>query len=443
RTANSLSAGYRRSDGYIDNSDYRIFNALWQTRLQTGETSHIDFLAGYNNKSYGANTFYSATYPDQYDRTSEIASAINGSFGSRLKFVPQLYWSRHFDRFDLIRNTTTGRNHHRGDTYGANLMFRYSSTLGDTHFGGELRQEDILSSKLGKPLSTAHGIYTNYDERRQTNLVLEHTFNLRRFVFSAGVLGNYNTLQNDRFRFYPSASIAYRPVNYMKIFTTWSRSGRLPTFTDLYYTTETHTANETLQTETSESFDLGVNYRHEYFTLTLAGYLMKGRNMIDWVREQGQEKWSSWNHTEVDKRGLEIDLQAPLAFLSSSSSIKLNYARMFQECDSRGLESRYTLNYLRDKLTARLNHDVISGLTASWNFRFQNRMGTYRKYEGKTDMGLQSYPPFATLDLRLNYLYKHFAYHLDFNNIFDKGYFDIGNVPQAGFWLTGGIKYEF
>ncbi|MDR3308579.1 MAG: TonB-dependent receptor plug domain-containing protein, partial [Tannerella sp.] len=72
RTVNSLSAGYRRSDGYIDNSDYRIFNALWQTRLQTGETSHIDFLAGYNTKSYGANTFYSATYPDQYDRTSEI-----------------------------------------------------------------------------------------------------------------------------------------------------------------------------------------------------------------------------------------------------------------------------------------------------------------------------------------------------------------------------------
>lgn len=443
-TANSLSFGYQRSDGYTANSDYNIYNALWQTRLSVGNMSRLDFQAGYNNKSYGASTFYSALYPQQYERTSEIMGAVNGLFGRRLKFIPQLYWSRHYDQFDLTKGSETGRNYHRGDTYGANLMFRNTSLIGTTHFGGEIRREDISSSKLGKPLHHPNGHYTNYDSRTQTNIMLEHTFEWNRFIFSGGILSNYNTLQDDKLRFYPSASIAYKPTPRIKIYTTWSRSGRLPTFTDLYYTTETHHANETLQAERSESFDLGIHYKHPHFDITLVGYLMNGRNMIDWVREAGEEKWASWNHTEVDKRGIEASVRIPLPFISgNSSALSLSYTRMHQNCDTRGLESKYTLNYLRDKFTAGLNHKLFGGLSANWNFRFQHRMGTYRRYDNGTDKGLYPYPSFSVLDLKLYYEFKKIIFNLNFNNLYDTHYYDIGNIPQAGFWLVGGIKYSY
>jgi iron complex outermembrane receptor protein len=444
RTSNSLSVSRQKSDGYIANSNYDISNLLWQTRLKMKEKSYLDFQLGYNNKEYGANTFYSALYPNQYERLSALMGSVKGSFGNLFKIIPILYWDRHYDRFDLIKDTETGRNYHRGDMYGANLIFQYRSRLGVTNLGGELRREEISSSNLGLPMAQAHGHYARYDERTNSSVTLEHTADWEHFVASAGVLMNHNTIQRG-LHFYPSVSLAYRPGNAFRVYTTWSRSTRMPTFTDLYYTTETHLANEKLKSEHSESVDLGVKYNHPFVTASLVGYLMWGRNIIDWVRESGDAKWASWNLTELDKQGVEAELTFHAGrkwqSLGERTTLTINYARMNQTCDTRGLESRYSLNYLRDKCTAQLSHSIFKGLSASWYFRVQKRMGTFRKYEDGADMGLQPYPSFSTADLRLNYELSQWKFHLNLNNLYDTHYYDTGNVPQAGFWLIGGVSY--
>ncbi|MDR3267953.1 MAG: TonB-dependent receptor [Tannerella sp.] len=445
QTKNSLSVGYQASDGYIEHSDYNLLDLLWQTRVDLREKSCVDLQLGYNRKRYGANTFYSALYPDQYERTSAYVGSVKGTFGSVLKFIPILYWNRHYDRFDLIKDTETGRNYHRGDTYGTNLIFQYTSRLGVTNLGGEWRREAIVSSKLGHPMATAQGHYTCYDERTNTGVTLEHTADWEHFVASAGVLMDHTTLLSG-VRFYPSVSAAYRPHPAVRIFTTWSRSTRMPTFTDLYYTTETHTANEQLKPESSESVDVGVKYNHPFVSAYLTGYRMWGRDIIDWVRESGDDKWASWNLTEVDKVGVE----AGLTFrpgnrwpaLGERSVVSFQYARMNQTCDTRGLESRYSLNYLRDKLTAHCLHLIYKGLSAGWYFRFQKRMGVFRQYEHGVDAGLQPYPAFSTLDLKLNYEWKRWNLYVNLNNLYDTYYYDIGNVPQAGFWLMAGVSYR-
>jgi iron complex outermembrane receptor protein len=466
RANNSLSFGAKHSDGYMTNSNYTLYNALWQTRWVVGAGDRIDAQVGYGAKSYGASTFYSALYPQQYERTSEAIGAVSGQFGRKLIFRPQIYWTRHYDQFDLIKNSETGRNYHRGDTYGANLLFRYAGLFGTTHFGGEARREDIVSSKLGKIRYKPHDHYTKYDDRTQINAMMEHTYSWKPFVFSAGVLANYNTLQDDKIRFYPSAGATFTPLHSLRLYAAWSRSGRLPTFTDLYYTTETHNANESLHTERSESFDLGAHFRQPWLDITVVGYFMNGRDMIDWVRAPDEEKWASWNHTEVDKRGWETRVHIPLFSLNShtsyanvpsqgidqtagrqrperSASLTLNYARMYQDCDTKGLESKYTLNYLRDKFTALLHHPICGGLSADWYFRFQRRMGSYRKYEDGADKGLHPYPSFSTLDLKLCYAYEKMTFYLNLTNLYDTHYYDIGNLPQPGFWLIGGISYRY
>jgi iron complex outermembrane receptor protein len=445
RTNNSLSAGYRASDGYIAHSDYLLLDLLWQTGWDVWEQSRVDMQLGYNDKRYGANTFYSALYPNQYEQTGVYAGSLKGTFGKTLKCIPILYWNRHYDRFDLIRNTDTGRNYHRGDTYGANLIFQYTSRLGVTNLGGEWRREAIVSSNLGRPMATPQGRYTHHDERTNTALTLEHTVEWKRLTVSAGGLMNRNTLLVG-VRFYPSVCVACRPVSAFRIYTTWSRSTRLPTFTDLYYTTETHTANERLKPERSESVDWGVRFNHPFVTATLTAYLMWGRDIIDWVRASGNDRWASWNLTETDKQGVEAGLTFCLGqrwpALGERSTLSVNYARMNQTCDSKGLESRYSLNYLRDKLTAQLNHPVYRGLSAGWYLRFQKRMGVFRKYENGVDMGLHPFPAFSTLDLKLNYSHGNWNFYLDLNNLYDTHYYDIGNVPQAGRWLMGGVSYR-
>lgn len=444
RTRNSLSAGYQSSDGYIPHSDYRMYNLLWQTRWKARENAYLDMQLGYNNKHYGANTFYSAKFPNQYERTSAYMATLKGSFGQTLRVIPILYWSRHYDQFDLIKDTPKGRNFHRGDTYGANLIFQYTSRIGTTTLGGEVRREDIVSSKLGKPRAHPEGDYTKYDDRTTSSITLEHTYATSRFSLSAGALMNYNTL-TDAVRFYPSVSAAYRPAEGLKIATTWSQSTRMPTFTDLYYTQETHHANEHLKPERSESVDLGVTYDRPLVSAYVKGFLMWGRDMIDWVRTSGDAKWASWNLTEVDKQGVEIGAtlrpgqQWPTL---GHSELSISYARMNQTADSKGLESKYLLNYLRDKLTVQLRHPVYRNFSAAWHFRLQKRMGSYRRFEGGADAGLHPYPAFSVLDLKLNYKLRNVDFHVNLNNLYDTQYYDVGNVPQAGFWLMGGVTYR-
>ncbi len=444
RTKNSLSAGYQSSDGYIPHSDYQMYNLLWQTRWKARENAYLDMQLGYNNKHYGANTFYSAKFPNQYERTSAYMATLKGSFGQTLRVIPILYWSRHYDQFDLIKNTPKGRNFHRGDTYGANLIFQYTSRIGTTTLGGEVRREDIVSSKLGKPRAHPEGDYTKYDDRTTSSVTLEHTYATSRFSLSAGALVNYNTL-TDAIRFYPSVSAAYRPAEGLKIATTWSQSTRMPTFTDLYYTQETHHANEHLKPERSESVDLGVTYDRPLVSAYVKGFLMWGRDMIDWVRTSGDAKWASWNLTEVDKQGVEIGAtlrpgeQWPTL---GHSELSISYARMNQTADSKGLESKYLLNYLRDKLTVQLRHPVYRNFSAAWHFRLQKRMGNYRRFEGSADAGLHPYPAFSVLDLKLNYKLRNVDLHVNLNNLYDTQYYDVGNVPQAGFWLMGGVTYR-
>ncbi|MDR1646183.1 MAG: TonB-dependent receptor [Tannerellaceae bacterium] len=444
----SLSAGRNSSAGYIAGSDYDIRNLLWQTRLHIGQESRIDFQGGYNDKKYGANTFYSARYPDQYEQTSSYLASLKGEFGSTLKIVPILYWNRHHDQFDLIRGTETGRNYHRNDTYGGHLILSYRSRLGNTSLGADLRQEDILSSNLGKPLPYPQGKFKKSDARTTAGAALEHTLVLDGWALSAGALLSHTSLRKGDYKVYPSASVAYHPSGRLKLSASWSRSMRMPTFTDLYYTTETHNGNLGLEPERSESFDAGVRYTAPWGEAYATAFMLYGRNMIDWVKLRPEDvKWASWNLTRVDTRGLEAGLRFRpgrlLPRLGEGCVVSLDYVRMSQSSDTQGVVSMYALNYLRDKFTAQLTHPVGKGLTVGWYFRYQKRMGVYERFENLEKVADAPYPPFSTLDLKLNYSYRHLNFNLSLNNLYDTYYFDKGNVPQAGFWLAGGVSYLF
>lgn len=446
--SHSLSVGYHSSDGYIANSDYDMYNAFWQTHFTLNKQSKIDLSIGYNDKKYGANTFYSAKYPEQYERTSTYMGAVKGEFGSKLKIIPIIYWSRHHDQFDLVKDTDFGRNYHRNDTYGGNLIFAYQWKLGVTSLGSELRKETIMSSVLGKPMAEPHRKYVMYDDRTNTSAALEHTVNLEKVVLSAGVLINHNTIQKDKYTFYPSLSVTYRPTDQFGISSSWSKSTRMPTFTDLYYTTVTHDGNDGLKPEKSSSLDLNFNYRSTAVSAYITGFLLWGRDMIDWVKAHPDDtKWASWNLTKVDTRGIEMGVSLHLATflpaLGEQSRLSFDYARMHQTSNTQNLLSVYSLNYLRDKFTAQLHHRIYKGFSAGWYFRFQKRMGVYEKFENLEKVGNESYPAFSTLDLRLNYTYKDLLFNLSLNNLYDTYYFDRGNIPQPGFWLTGGISYTF
>jgi len=449
----SLSTGYKRSDGYIPNSDYDIYNLLWQSRFDING-SNIDFQAGLNDKAYGANTFYTAVYPNQFDDTQGLFFSLKGETNGKLKLTPHIYWSRHYDEFQLIREGTpdkpswyTDHNYHRSDVFGMNLNMQYASRFGITSFGGEFRNEGILSNVLGNAMEEPIGKYTKSDNRTNISYYAEHNFILNRITLSLGGLINYNTAVTDKFDFYPAINGTFRATNKLSLYASWNKATRMPTFTDLYYTTATHTGNSNLEAELSEAFEVGAKYNHHIVKGAIAVFNMAGKNMIDWVKPSPEALWESTNHTQINKKGVEtnisFDFKEWLGDNQPINSFNVGYMYIDQERVEDELISNYTLNHLRHKFTAGLHHDLIKNLTLSWNFRWQERNGSYVKYSDLLPGERVVYAPFSILDVKANYKIRNTDFFVNANNIFNSVHVDLGNIPQPGFWLSGGASVRF
>jgi iron complex outermembrane receptor protein len=450
RGVHSLSVGYNSSGGYIADSDYKIFNALWQSNFQV-DNSKLDVQLGVNDKAYGANTFYAAAYPNQFDDTQSLFAAIRGESGTTLKFIPQLYWNRHYDCFQLYRDGTpnipdwyTGHNYHYSDVFGINLNTQYKWKGGITNFGGELRNEGVFSNVLGKPLDEPIGKYTKFDNRTNISYFIEHTYLYKDFTLGIGILANYNTAYANDIDFYPSINAAYWLTTNWKIFASWNNATRMPTFTDLYYVDPVQKGFPDLQPEKSESFDIGIKYNNPFITVSADGFYEKGKNLIDWVRTPGEDVLKATNLTSVDKAGFETNISLYFKELLpklSTTRLDLGYMYLNQTKDVDNLISNYVLDYLRHKFIAGISHPIYKGLSADWQFRWQKREGSYTKYENQKPIGEESYPAFSLLDLKINWKLNDLTVYLTANNLFNVSYYDRGNIPQPGFWLLGGVSW--
>ncbi|MGI6073392.1 MAG: TonB-dependent receptor plug domain-containing protein [Fermentimonas sp.] len=449
-TTQSLSIGYKHSDGYIKNSDYDIHNIFWQS-MSNINNSKLYLQAGVNDKKYGANTFYSASYPNQFDKTRRLFFSIKAESYGKLKLTPHIFWSRHYDEFQLFRDGTqnipdwyTNHNYHRSEVFGVNLNMQYASKLGLTNFGGEFRNEGILSNVLGKDMEEAIDKYTKSDNRSNISYFAEHNFLFKSGTISIGGLLNYNTAIINKFNFYPSINSTYRFNDKFSIYASWNTATRMPTFTDLYYTTKTHIGNVNLHAEKSEAFEFGSKYSHNGINGSLSVFYMKGKNMIDWVKKNEEDKWESTNHTQLDKKGIEVAISADMSkIISKTVPLQLNAGYMYldQNRVDDTLISNYALNHLRHKFTADLHYTILNSLTISCYYRWQERNGSYIEYKDLVAGERVNFKPFSIVDIKMNYNLNNLNLFVNANNIFDVIQVDIGNIPQPGFWLSGGINY--
>lgn len=455
RFSQRLSAGYASSGGYIDNTDYQQLNLFWQSEVKADE-GDFRLQAGYNDKGYGANSFYSAAYPNQYDKTRRLFLSAGGETKGKIRIAPKVYWTKHLDRYELFRSNPadwyTGHNYHQTEVFGANLNATTDWIAGRTSVGAEFRNEGVRSNVLGKLMDQPkdvpfekQGKYLKSDNRTNVSYFIEHTILHRRFTLSAGVLANYNSSLEQSMRFYPGIDLAYRLGSDVSLYGSWNRALRMPTFTDLYYESKVIKGNALLKPEESEAFEVGVKYATHPIRAYIAGFYRKGKNMIDWIKKNPEDIWESRNLTEVNNLGVETSLSLfPREWGNDRLFIRkfsLGYTFIHQEKDSEGYISNYALDYLKHKFTAQLSHDIWRGFSASWHLRWQDRAGSYTKYEALKPAYEEAYAPYCVLDVKLNWQRNRLNIYAEINNLFDVAYHDIGNIPQPGFWIKGGFSY--
>ncbi|MGM9802937.1 MAG: TonB-dependent receptor plug domain-containing protein [Muribaculaceae bacterium] len=456
-TQHQFSFGYRRSDGGTTNSAFDKGNAFYQGNYTSREVD-VNWQLGYSNQDYGANTFYSAAYPNQHEQNSRYFVAVKAATkGSWLHLEPTIYWTRSTDHFELIHRSDVGENFHRSDVYGGRLNSYFRWAGGVTSVGAEVRNEGILSTNLGRPLEESEyvkipghdGYYDKHDNRTNVSYFGEHNIVLRNFTLSMGVVANMNTALDSRFRWYPGVDLSYRPNQHWQLTASWNKAFRMPTFTDLYYKSPTTEGNIGLKPEQTQSFMLSARYRSQAVNATLRGFYHKGKDMIDWVMYSADDKYHSANF-KLDNLGAELqtnfNLQHILGPQQVLQNLSLGYTYIHQKRhdDAEVFKSSYALDYLRHKFTARLTHRIWGALSASWNLRWQDRLGGYLEYvDAKPTGELIDYKPYAVLDLKLQFTKPTYELWVSANNLTDHTYYDFGNIPQPGLWIMAGGSYRF
>ena len=443
--SHSLSAGYTRSDGYSRaksgalNADYSGFKAFWNSQFSV-LNSKFACHAGLSTKGFGSNTFYSAKFDEQFEKTTKLYTALQGDVNAGgLHFRPSIYWNRSYDRFELIRGSEdrVPFNHHRSDVFGINLNSWFDWAAGRTAFGAEFRNEDIVSTNLGEALNEPFSHYKVGLNRSNLSFHLEHNILLKRFTLSAGFIAVKNTWNQMPFTIYPGLDASYRIGDHFKIYASYNSSLRMPSFTELFYSVGGHQADRYLKPEELRAVEGGIKYQSRQFSVKASIFHHHQRNTIDWVMDtrEADPIWQSVNLTKVNTLGQEVTVNCQL----STVNCQLSYCHLHQSKDMPDyLQSQYALEYLRHKLTAQLQAHLFSKFDLTLCYRYQDRMGTYTDTSGQ----VQSYHPYSVVDTRLSWNADTYSLYVEGNNLLSHRYVDYGNVPQPGFWLMVGAKYH-
>ena len=441
------SISHSSSNGYMNNTDFNFLNGFVHSSLQTEKAGKFELQLAGQTKDFGANSFYSLAYPNQFESSKTFMAALNWSLtNANWQYNAQAYWRQHHDRFELFRNYNSAaswyksHNYHLTDVTGGKFSAIYSSVIGKTTVGIEIRNEHIFSNVLGAnsidslraPLEI-NGFFTKEDNRLLETGLIDHSVKLGKWYFSAGAAATNSTKFG--LNGFGGVDVAYAFNDNFKIFADANSAVRLPTFTDLYYKSATQLANPNLQPEKSQTIEVGTKIYEDNWKLDATVYYRMGQNIIDWVKLPTETIWQSKNLTSVNALGGDISF----AYFFNKEFVKkigLSYSYLQMDKSAENYDSKYVLDYLKNKISVSVDHVVWKKLSASWKLGYFDRTGTY------TDVNktLQNFKPYALLDTRFLWADKTFDVFLDLNNILNTNYADYGGLTQPGINFNIGVK---
>ena len=433
-----LAAGsYRRSDGYHHNTDFANYNAFVRATYEAPRAGFFDLQAGYQNRTFGSNGFYAAYNPDQWEATSTALASLRWlKQAGRFSFGASASYRKNFDRYDWTRGTAMNR--HNTDNVGARLWADYDWRAGTTSLGGDYAFNHIYSTNLGEALSRPHGRYTHAKARSTGNLWLRHAKQWRRFdlAASAGIsLTPYGTSA------LWSLSGGYTPAAGLHLGIGAFQSMRLPTFTDLYYTSPAQINNLDLTPEKAVTYLFDAGYMKNSWRLSLQTYYRAGRDIIDWVwREDMGDKWHSEQTSRLDTYGIELSGGYTVAdgFLRR---VTLSYGYITTDRNS-DIIAKGAMDYMRHKAALAVEVHFLRRMSLALTASVYDRNGSYTHYPVPGDPSLsevRDYEPYFLLDGRLQWEKGICRLYVDATNITDSRYCDLGGIPLPGAWVTAGV----
>ena len=405
-----------QSQGFRFDTDYKKFTTSLGAYLQLPDGVWENNF-GYQEKAFGAYDFYTPGlgFPSfEWTRTYLLNSGLTLN-GDGLLVKPNFLWRRHFDKFALDRTKvrSTSVNQHRTDMFTPSLYLQNEAGfLGKVGLGLEWGQERITSTNLGR------------HNREHKSIFLDDSVGITQrwdlgFSFRWDDFSDFNEVYTG------SASAKFKLTDNTAFNFGVSRTMRVPSFTELFYSDITTVGNPDLAAEKAWNYQAGFEYKEQDFSSGLVLFLRRERNMIDWVRSDPSQKWQARNFTHDNVFGVECSLARRINRLLS---LDANYAYTDKSIDSQGFQYKYGPNYAR--------HLVNTIFSLHLPFGRQEIGFQYKQRPGRRGWLLMN----AGLNYDLN---KNSKIFLNSTNILNVEYQDIAGIPQPGRYVEAGLRLEW
>lgn len=450
-----LALGTNRSEGYIRNTDFNTRNFFVHSSGAFA-TGRLELQFGISDKAFGANSFYTPKYPEQFEKTKTFITSARWITGLPVNLTPSVYWRRHHDRFELFRYERPewyqGHNHHLTDVLGMDIRSWFVSPIGKTALGFHARSENIWSNVLGDPMRNAIPIpgeeahYTKHKSRNSFSAFLEQSVTLEKLNLSGGILLHRTGDYTMKWEYFPGFDISYALSGNVRWFATAGKSLRLPTFTDLYYTGPTNQGNPDLKPEKVNHMETGVKWFRKGLHGHASLYHHSGYNLIDWTKQADESIWKTTNLTTLKTTGFQISSTVDFrkmirpAFPLYTLAAGYNSTRLNKQDNN--YISYYVLDNIRHKFSVSVSHKLTRSLHCTWSALYQDRNGSYTAYD-QGSAHEKEYLPFWLMNWKIYGSFGNFEIHAAVTNLAGSTYFDFGNIVQPGREFKTGISLKF
>lgn len=420
RYAHRLVWSRHKANGYEPNRDFNITNFNYKSELKWSPVIRTKFLFGNQNKSFGAQYFY--TSPDrnfsEYQTTRSNFQNISTEFDRLLNLKINLSRRGHHDEFRLWRDSLqTGVNRHETEVWIADINMSHKSKIGLSSFGAEHRLERIQSNVLGNRNRTFSSFY------------LEHRFKLKRWLqVSAG--SNLTYFSQLGWIAYPGVDLGINLTSDLSVISSIGKSFRVPTYTELYYQDRgvTSMGNPLLLPEEAVNYEVGMKYTRSNLSAEIQWFNRDATRLIDWQRERnaGSPTWMAVNTAQQQISGWEFQIRYQSKDKKEFvKSVRLGYSN-FQTSAlliNPDIESRYLMLNLKNQLNIATLVSYKPWLLQSFSLRYLERVG------------------FATawvLDTRLMLKAAGNTFFIQVDNATNTDYRTLLNVNMPGRWWRFG-----
>jgi iron complex outermembrane receptor protein len=417
-----LSTQYLRADGDRPNTDARIEMLNYSGSLPM-ESGSVSLHGGVVSKTFGANGFYTPRFPTAWEHTVTWYAGISTRhvLDEAWSITARALYRINTDDFQLRREDPLFfRNLHRTDQATAQVITTHTSAAGRTSVSLEVGSDRIESTNLG-----------NHDRIRGFATV-DHVVDLTDDMLIGGGIGMMTF--SDRLPI-PVGGIdwSWRTAEGSRIYATVNRSGRIPTYTDLFYRDGTTEGNPNLTLEYSTTMEGGLVHMVGLdWTVTAAAYGRFATNVIDYAQNT-ETTFRAANIGNVDIAGIEASVRwmDPSAILLQTFRVSANW----QDVQSTApVLTRYSADHLRWQAVVETGWSLPLDLQATFLVRIIQRNGVIESRTlGNDDVRVIG-------DLRLWMQFDGFRLVGEVTNLWNTRWIESGWVVMPQRWGRLGIE---